>query len=320
MNYPTTFSDNFINPKYLQWQTLCGIVLIFLCQITLFAQTQISTSPDENTLIIDDAPEMEVFAFGKTVIVKNQAKGVLSFGGDIIIEGRVEGDVAAIGGSITQKENAFIGGDVIIFGGTYHPERKNPLRIEGKETIMYAGYEEELRNLTQNPTQIFSPDFSLAFFAKSLLLMLFWFVVSLALTTLAPGAVSRAVARFQISSLKVFAIGFVSFVLTTITVIGSLSVLPSYLSAIFGLMSFVLLMLAYVFGRVAMQVSVGKMLQKQLVREKNRSETLAIFIGVFVWTILLSIPYVWTFALLALFAAGIGLVLTGRSTNTWQKS
>ncbi len=320
MSYAITLNDIFINPKFPHWQSLYGIALIFLCQFTLLAQTQISTSPDETTLIIDDAPEMEVFAFGKTVIVKKQAKGVLAFGGDVIIEGRVEGDVAAIGGSITQKENAFIGGDVIIFGGTYRPESKNPLRNDGKETVMYAGYEEELRSLTQNPTQIFSPGFSFAFLAQRILSLLFWFVVSLALTTLAPGAVGRAIARFQLSTLKIFAIGFFSFLTTTIIVIGSLSVLPNYLSAIFGLMAFVLLMLAYVFGRVTMQVSVGKMLQKQFVGEKNQSETLAIFIGVFVWTLLLSIQYIWTFALLALFAAGIGLVLTGRSTNNWQKS
>lgn len=319
MKYSITLNDIFINPKLSQWQILCAAALIFLCQFTLLSQTQIS-SIDENTLIIDDAPEMEVFAFGKTVIVKKQAKGVLAFGGDVIVEGKVEGDVASIGGSITQKENAFIGGDVIIFGGSYRHESANPLRNEGKETIMYAGYEEELRALTQDPTQIFSPTFSFAFLAQRLLSMLFWFVISLALTTLAPGAVSRAIARFQLSTLKIFAIGFFAFTATTIMIITGLSVLPNYLSAIFGLMAFVLLMLAYVFGRVTMQVSVGKMLQKQFIADKNQSETLAIFIGVFVWTLLLSLPYVWTFALLALFAAGIGLVFTGRSSNNWQKS
>ena len=319
MKNSTTLNDIFINPNIGHWQILCAAILIFLCQFALLAQTQIS-SPDDNTLIIDDAPEIEVFAFGKNVIVKKQAKGVLAFGGDIVIEGRVEGDVASIGGSITQKENAFIGGDVIIFGGSYRPESKNPLRGEGKETVMYAGYEEELRGLSQNPTQIFSPTFSFAFLAQRILSMLFWFVISLALTTLAPGAVSRAIARFQLSTLKIFAIGFFAFVATTITIIASLSVLPNYLSAIFGLMAFVLLMLAYIFGRVTMQVSIGKLLQKQFIGEKHHSETLAIFIGVFVWTALLSVPYVWTLALLTLFAAGIGLVFTGRAQNSWQKS
>lgn len=320
MQYSIGLNDNFFTAKSPLSHVLGGLILIFVCHLTFFAQAQISASSDEKTLIIEDAPEMEVFAFGKTVVIKKQAKGVLAFGGDVIIEGRVEGDVAAVGGSVTQTENAFIGGDVIIFGGVYRPESKTPLRSENKETVMYAGYEEELRALTQNPSQIFSPSFSLAFVAQRVLSMLFWFVVSLGLTTLAPGAVSRAVARFQLSTVKVFAAGFAAFVFTTVTIIISLSFLPNYLSALFGLMAFVLLMLAYVFGRVAMQVSVGKFVQKQFAGERSRSETAAIFIGVFVWTILLSIPYVWTFAVLALFAAGVGLVLTGRTSTNWQKT
>lgn len=313
-------NDNFTINAFPFRQLLGGLILIFACHLTLFAQTQIATTPDEKTLIIEDAPEMEVFAFGKTVIVKKHAKGVLAFGGDVIVEGKVDGDVAAIGGSVTQKENAFIGGDVIVFGGAYRPENAAPLRNENKETVMYAGYEEELRDLTQNPSQIFSPSFSLAFAAQRVLSMLFWFVISLGLTTIAPGAVSRAVARFQLSTAKILGVGFAAFLLMTATVIISLSFLPNYLSAIFGMMAFALLLLAYVFGRVSMQVSVGKILQKQFAGDRSRSETMAIFIGVFVWTFLLSIPYVWTFALLALFAAGIGLVLTGRTPTSWQRT
>jgi hypothetical protein len=85
-------------------------------------------------------------------------------------------------------------------------------------------------------------------------------------------------------------------------------------------MTFVLLMLAYVFGRVTLQVSVGKILQKYVFSEKNRSETLAILIGGIVWTAVLSLPYIWMFGVLALFSAGIGLVLTARPQNGWQKN
>ena len=195
------------------WRVFLCISFLFLLAISIFAQADLS-QPDEKTLIVNDAPEMEVFAFGKTVIVKNKAKGVLAFGGDVIIEGDVTGDVATIGGSIIQKKDAFIGGDVIIFGGKYKHESKTPRRNEGKETVMYAGYEEELRNLMQNPSQLFSPSFSISFIAQRLLSVLFWFIVSLALTTLTPGAVSRAVARFQLSTLKVFGIGSLGFIVT----------------------------------------------------------------------------------------------------------
>lgn len=283
----------------------------------VFSFAQISAS-SLDTFTVEDAPDQEIVCYGKTVIVKGRAKGILAIGGDVIVEGRVTGDVGAIGGSVFQREGSYIGGDVFIIGGKYKPDSANPLREEGRETVMYAGYEEELRDLSQNPTSLFAPHFSLAFLTQRLLSVLFWFVVSLGLATIAPGAVSRAIARFQLSTLKVIAIGVAAFLVTTIGVIGSLRILPNYLSAIFGLMAFVLLMLAYVFGRVTLQVSVGKLLQKQLLREKNSSETLAILIGVVAWTLLLSIPYVWTLALFVLFSAGIGLVLTARSQRNWQ--
>jgi hypothetical protein len=260
---------------------------------------------------------MEVIAYGKTIIVRKQAKGVLSFGGDVIVEGKVYGDVASVGGSVIQREGAYIGGDVFSVGGAYKPESATPLREPGRETIMFAGYEEEIRGLAQNPTSLLSPSLSPAFFAQRLFSVLFWFVVSLGLATIAPGAVSRAIARFQLSTVKVVAIGAAAFMATTIVVIGSAYFLPNYLSLVFGLMAFVLLMLSYVFGRVALHVSVGKLLQKYIFGEGNKSEALSILIGVLAWTLLLSIPYLWTLGLFVLFSAGIGLVLTARPQASW---
>ncbi len=255
---------------------------------------------------------------GKSVIVNKQAKGVLAIGGDVIVEGRIEGDVATIGGNVVQKENAYIGGDIIVFGGAYKPESQNPLREPGRETVMFGVFEEELRNFGQNPSQIFSPSLSLSFLAQRLVLALFWFVVTLVITTIAPGAVSRSVARLQLSSLKVLALGGTALLLLIGGIIAGALMLPNYLSATVWLLGVLLLILAYVFGRVSLQVSIGKLVQKHLLSESNRSETLAILIGVLIWTVLLSLPYVWLFALFAVFAVGSGLVLTGRSATKWR--
>lgn len=284
---------------------------------TIFSFAQISASAPE-TFTVEDAPDQEIVCYGKTVIVKTRAKGVLAIGGDVIVEGSVTGDVAAIGGSVIQKDGAYIGGDVFAVGGAYKTESVNPLREAGRETLMFAGYEEEIRDLAQNPSSLFSPQFSLGFVAQRLFSILFWFVVTLGLATLAPGAVSRAIARFQLSTLQVMAIGVAAFLGTTIGAIGSLKVLPDPLGILFGLMAFVLLMLAYVFGRVALHVSVGKLLQKYLPRPAGNSETLAILLGVVAWTVLLSIPYVWTLALFVLFSTGVGLVLTAKPQRNWQ--
>ncbi|MGI8668684.1 MAG: hypothetical protein ACR2J3_02425 [Aridibacter sp.] len=306
-------------PQFAFGRHLFGIFIILLfLAVSIFAQTSIS-QPDENTLIVNDAPEMEVFAFGKTVIVEKRAKGVLSFGGNVIIKGKVDGDVAAIGGSVIQEEQAFIGGDVIILGGKYQPEAKNPLRTAGKQTVMYAGYEEELRDMTQNPSQLFSPDLSLNFLVQRILSLLFWFLVALGLTTITPNAVSRSVARFRLSTLKVFGIGALAFTVVTLGVIVSFGFLPGFISAIVGLMAFVLIMLAYVFGRVALQVSVGNWILKKFSPDKKRSETISLFIGASFWTLLLSIPFLWTAAVFTLFTASLGLVLTARSNKNWEK-
>lgn len=299
---------------------LCGIIFVLVAAFTLYAQAAVAPN-DEQTMTIDDAPEQQVISFGKNVIVKKHAKWVLAFGGDVIVEGVVDEDVGTVGGSVTQKENARIGGDIVILGGSYHGEDKVPLRQVGKETIViYSGFEEELRNLFQNPSQIFVPTFSWTFLTQRVLSILFWFLVSMGITTISPGAISRAIARFQLSAARIFAVGFLAFVLTTLGAIAGLKLLPIYISAIVGLMAFVLLMLGYVFGRVALQVSVGKRLQKRFLPENNHSETAAILIGVVFWTIFLSIPFLWTFALLILFSASLGLVLTARSTNVWKKA
>jgi len=296
------------------------VILVLLCPNLAKAAPEISLSDDEKTLIVEDAPEMEVIAIAKSVEVRKNAKGVFSFGGDVIVNGRVEGDVATIGGSVIQKENGYIGGDVIVFGGSYKHESANALREAGKETVVFGVWEEELRDLAQNPSQILTPTITWTFIAQRLLLALFWFAISMAMTTIAPGAVGRAVARIRLSTLKISAFGSVVFIGTIIAIVGSLSVLPDFLSATLGLMGLIMILLGYVFGRVALQVTVGKLLQKRFLSDANRSETIATLLGVLVWTVLLSVPYLWVIALFSVFAVGIGLILTARTSNVWHRA
>ena len=234
----------------------------------------------------------------------------------MIVEGRVEGDVATVGGSVIQKEGAYIGGDVIILGGTYRHDSEQPLRNPEKETVMVAVFEEELRNMSQNPAQILSPNWSWSFLAQRLISVLFWFLLSLGLTTIAPGAVSRAVSRYKISTLKIFGLGVIGLFAMTFGVTAAIGYLPGYINAVVGLMALFTLILTYVFGRVVMQAVAGKWIQKLIFADKKQSETIALFFGAFIWTLLLSLPYIWTFALVVLLMSSFGLVLTARTPRT----
>ena len=298
-------------------------VLLFLCFLQLFCVTilahpEITTSEDQTTMIVNDAPEQDVIAFGKSIIIKTRAKSALSIGGDITIEGDVSEDVATIGGDILQKGHSHIGGDVFVFGGSYKLEGENALREPGKQTVTVGAFEEELRNFGQNPTQLFSPSFSLSFLAQRILVALLWFLVSIVITTLAPGAIGRSVARIHLSLLKLCALGAGAFLLIAALIVMGFVALPGYLGATLSIMGVLVLLLGYVLGRVSLQVSLGKFFQKHVLSENNRSETLATLIGVLLWTLLLSLPYLWLIALFTIFSVGIGLVLTGRSTPKWQ--
>src|SRR5262249_60618079 len=89
---------------------------------------------DPQARVIEGVSNTTVFGMGQSIRITGTVKeGAIAFGGDVIVEGAVDGDVAAIGGSVIQREGARIGGDVIVLGGISHygndaPER-GPKRV-----------------------------------------------------------------------------------------------------------------------------------------------------------------------------------------------
>jgi hypothetical protein len=297
-----------------------AIALAYLSPIFANPVAEFTEDGETQTLIINDAPEMKVIAISKNVIVRNRAKEVLVWGGNVTIEGSVDGDVATIGGSVIQKESGYIGGDVIVFGGSYNAESSKPLRAEGKDTVMFGMFEEELRGFAKDPSQILRPEFNTSFLVQRLLAVIFWFLITMGAATIAPGAVGRSIAGMKLSALKLTAAGAIGFVFFCFAVIAGIAFLPEYVSAAVGLMGFVLLMLAYGFGRVIVHVAVGKLVIEHLFQERRISESIAVLTGVVISVTVLSIPYVWPIAVFGFFAIGIGLVLSARTSRSWKAS
>jgi len=317
----STFSQNLTGDlKLAIWQALFLSAAVFCLAFAAYSQQPVSIVNEEKQVTIDGIYESEVFPIGKNVLIKGQVKGVLCFGGDVIIEGKVTGDVVSVGGSVIQKPGAFIGGDVIVVGGKYQHDDEVPLRSAEGQTVMFAGYEEELRHMAQNPTEIFAPQLSVSFISLRLLAVLFWFVISLVLTTIAPGAISRGAARFQLSSLKVVGVGFLGFFCGTMLVAVCAGFLPNYAGILVGIMTLILLLLAYVYGRVTLQAFIGKWLLKKIMPGGRQSEALALLLGSFICTLLISLPYIWTFSIFVMLIISVGLVLTGVSRSSWKKS
>jgi hypothetical protein len=273
---------------------------------------------DPQARVIDGVVNTTVFGMGQSIRITGTVKeGAMSFGGDVIVEGSVDGDVAAIGGSVIQRPGARIGGDVIVLGGIYHHDKAAPDRDPKSVTIMYAGYEDQLRRVMREPFSVLHPQLSAVFFGTRLLAILIWFVVSLAVTAVMPNTISRAVTRLQLTSIRVAVIGLVGAVAITLGVLGSLWLLPSIVSAAIAVLALLLATVATVFGRVVIVVATGRWLQRKFVPQL-KSESGMLLLGVIFWIVWSSIPYVWPLVQAGLLVASLGLALTARYSVGWK--
>jgi hypothetical protein len=326
--------DSIINPESdhaqrtaLRVLALRGIVqavllLVWLLFIAVSLHAQVNVDPqagDKSALLIDGVSNSIVYGMGQSMKITGTVKGgAIAFGGDVIVQGSVEGDVAAIGGSVIQLEGSRIAGDVIVLGGTYRHADKFPNRSPGSTTVMYAGYEQELRNMMRNPSGLLTPHWSPTYIAMRLLALLFWFVVSWVVMAVMPGTVSKGIARLQLTSLRVAIIGFVGAIVVAIGVDACLWLLPPPLSVLVGIMALLLILLASLFGRVVIYAATGRWLLRKYAHIGKSSESVILLFGTAVWIMLSSLPHIWPLVVAVMLVMSLGLALTIGHREGWN--
>jgi hypothetical protein len=302
-------------------KSLAVLSAFFVCLVAIQAQTTPEDHPgDPNARVIEGVNNTTVFGMGQSIRITGEVKeGAIAFGGDVIVEGTVVGDVAAIGGSVVQREGSRIGGDVIVLGGIYHHGKAAPGRDPKSVTIMYAGYEDQLRHVMREPFSLLRPQLTPVFFGVRLLAILFWFIIALALTAAMPNTVSRAMARLQLTSLRVALIGLLGSIVVTVGVFLALLVLPPLIGVLISLLAVLLVIVATLFGRVVISAATGRWLQRRFF-PKLKSESVTLLLGITFWVIMASLPYVWPVVVAGLLVTSLGLALTARYRLNWKKS
>jgi hypothetical protein len=302
----------------LDWNRLVALFVWVL--LLVGAATVVSAqSADDKVVLVDGTNEGTVFGVGQSLRITGTVKqGAMSFGGDVIVEGVVEGDVATIGGSVIQKPGSRIDGDVIVLGGTYSAAGTPAQRRPEAMTMMYAGYQQELRGMMRNPTGVFTPHWTPTYFGTRLLVVLFWFVVSLAFTAAMPGTISRGVARLQLTSLRVASIGLIGVVVLFGFVILCLWIMPEPVRVLVGLLALLLWLVAGLFGRVILYAATGRWIQRKYAAVGKNSEAVALLLGTSFWVLLTSLPYVWPFMATFILIISFGLALTARYRVGWS--
>jgi hypothetical protein len=306
----------------MSYRVAALVLLLLVTVVVIHAQAPVDAPPaDKDPLVLEGVIDSNAYGVGQSIRINGTVKeGAIAFGGDVIVSGVVNGDVAAIGGSVIQLAGARIGGDVIVVGGTYRHADKTPNRNPAGMTVMYSGYQQQLRNMMRSPTGLLSPNWSPAYFGLRLLAMLFWFVISLLITVSVPGAVSRGVARLQLTSLRVAVIGFFGALVVGMGVEACLFLLPTPFSALVGMMAILLIVLAGIFGRVVIYAATGRWLQRRFMPPGRSSESMALLLGTLVWSVLCSLPYVWPFVIAFTVVLSLGLALTAGRGNAWRKA
>ena len=239
----------------------------------------------------------------------------------VLVNGTTDSTVFGLGNSVritgTVKQGAMsLGGDVIVLGGTYRADDASARRNPGSSTIMYAGYQQELRDMMRNPSGLFSPHWTPTYLGTRFLVVLFWFVVALAFTYVMPGTISRGVARLQLASVRVASIGLIGAVVLFAGVFICLLIMPEPVQVLVGLLSLLLWLVASVFGRVILYAATGKWLQRKYVPFGKNSEAVALLLGTGFWVLLTSLPYVWPFMAAFVLIISFGLALTARYRKT----
>ena len=322
----STVNDLVLDTRYdqslIQLTFRASSLLFLVLSMFVAIQAQVATSsPADDPYLVEGVSDTMAYGLGRSVKITGTVKnGAIALGGDVIVQGTVEGDVAAIGGSVIQLAGSRIGGDVIVIGGAYRHGNETPNRSASSTTIMYAGYEQELRNLMRNPTEMVAPQWSASYVGFRILAVLFWFIVSLVLTAAMPETISQGITRLQLTNLRVAIIGFVGAAIIGAGVSFSLHYLPTPLSALVGLLAFFFILLVWLFGRVVISAATGRWLQRKFLPVGRHSESVALLLGTSFWIMLSSLPYIWPLVLAVMIVTSLGLALTTRYRSGWGRS
>jgi hypothetical protein len=275
--------------------------------IPLYSQSSFILKND--IVVEEDETQENVVTFGGSILIKGKVKqSAIAFGGSILIEGEVGEVVLGFGTEITLKSAARIGGDVVSLGGKL--EREPGSVIEG-DTI-YFKTSEDLKVLFREGLwgRIGFSLIPILIIIK-LITAFIWFILAIVLVAIFPRQISTGASQIRTSFWSVFGIG----ILGIVVYIG-LVIFSAFLSLILiGIPILIALIIIGViiklFGQVILFFFFGESLYKAFSR-KQASPLLAVTLGFILITIIGLIPLFGVLFSLILSIIGWGVVIRTR--------
>ncbi|MGD8535706.1 MAG: polymer-forming cytoskeletal protein [Candidatus Aminicenantes bacterium] len=181
-------------------------ILLFLISGFLPLNSQQCFTMTQDIFIAEDEEQDNVISFGGNVVIEGKVReSVVTFGGEVTISGEVGELVLGFGSNITLKSSAVIDGDVVSLGGELE---KEPGCIIQGDTVYFKGFEDLTEFLGPGLKGALIP--MIIFF--KLVSVFITFLLALLITALFPRQITHASTQIRNSFWPIVGTGLLSII------------------------------------------------------------------------------------------------------------
>ena len=269
----------------------------------------------KNITVEEHDVQDNVVSFGGTILVKGRVtENVIAFGGDIIIEGEVGVAVVGFGADIILKSSAEIKGDVVAIAGKLD---KHPgAFVKGDTMTFFFDTPEAFKGIFENGLVGLIP----IFLIFKLISLVFWFILAIILAAIFPRQTMLASTQLRTSFWPTFGVGLLSIIVYTGLILFS-AVLTLVLIGIPILITLIALGIAVkIFGRIIIFYFFGESLARAF-NKKNPSTIACVLFGFLLVSFITLIPIIGTLFSGVISIMGWGAIIRTKfgTTENWFK-
>jgi hypothetical protein len=297
--------------------TLLAVLALVTTGIAAPLAAQQEFSVKRDVFVAAGETQDNVISFGGNVVVEGRVKqSVVAFGGTITVSGEVGEAVVGIGSNITLKPTAAIRGDVVSIGGRL--DKEPGCSIAG-DTVYFKASELGSRLFKQG---LFKGIFAFPLFPIFLIIKLIglflWIIAALVVAALFPRPIARAAAAVRTSFWPVFGTGLLAVIIFTGLAIFAAILCFILIGIPIAIALFWAGLIIKVFGRVVLFYVLGESLLRAF-GAKNISAIGASLAGLLVVSLVGFIPFVGFLFSLVLSILGWGAVIRTKfgTTDVW---
>jgi hypothetical protein len=272
----------------------------------------------KDIIVEKDEIQDNVISWGGEIRIEGEVTdSVINFGGTIIIEGEVGQTVVGFGTEMILKSSARIEGDVLSLGGTL---QKDPGAIIEGDTIYFSTSDEVAKFLKEGFVGVFGFSLIPILLIFKLITLVIWFILAIILVAIFPKQISFASNQIRTSFWPIFGTGILSIIIFTGLIIFSVFLCFILIGIPILLALIAVGVVIKIFGRVVVFYFLGDWIFKAF-GGKKASGLLAVLLGLLLFGLIGFIPIIGSLLSFVLSIIGWGVVIRTKfgSVENWFK-